>query len=433
MSKERVFTAEASAIVFGPGATREVGARVRAFGCRNVLVVTDPLVAELPPVTTTVTSLEEAGVAYELFAAVRVEPTDESWRAAIAATVAGNFDGFVSVGGGSVIDTAKAANLYSTWPDEFMAYVYPPLGEGKAVPGPLKPHVAVPTTAGTGSETTGNAVFDLSSTHVKTAIAHRSLRPGLGIVDPENTRTMPPLVAACSGLDVLCHALESYTAISFDERDAVADPLKRTVYQGANPMSDVWSARAIELCAGNLVRAVQDAGDDEARAAMCLASTAAGIGFGNAGVALPHAMSYPVSALARDFVPEGYPDAHAIVPHGMSVILTAPAVFRWQASAKPERHLEAACLLGADVRGAGPDDAGEILANALTSLMKELGMPNGLNAVGITDVDLDALVQGTLPQSRITQLGPRPASKSDFREMFANSMTIWRGTARTEL
>lgn len=239
MPNESIFTADASSVVFGPGATREVGARIRALGCRNVLVVTDPRVGELPPVSNTVASLEEAGVAYDIFADTRVEPTDVSWQQAIEAASQGGYDGFVSVGGGSVIDTAKIANLFSTWPDEFMAYVYPPLGEGKPVPGPLKPHIAIPTTAGTGSETTGNAVFDLSSAHVKTAISHRSLRPSVGIIDPENTRTMPPMVAACSGLDVLSHALESYTAIPFTNREAATDPLKRTVYQGSNPMSDV--------------------------------------------------------------------------------------------------------------------------------------------------------------------------------------------------
>lgn len=425
MTNEQIFTADASSVVFGPGATSEVGARVRALGCRNVLVVTDPRISELPPVANVVASLEEARVAYEIFADVRVEPTDASWQVAIAAAAAGGFDGFVSVGGGSVMDTAKVANLYSTWPDDFMAYVYPPLGQGKPVPGPLKPHVAVPTTAGTGSETTGNAVFDLSSAHVKTAIAHRALRPTVGIIDPDNTRTMPPMVAACSGLDVLSHALESYTAIPFNHREAALDPMKRTVYQGANPLSDVWSTRAIELCAANIRRTVEDPEDDEARGAMFLASTSAGIGFGNAGVHLPHAMSYPVSALARNFVPEGYPGDHTLVPHGMSVILTAPAVFRWTAEADPGRHLESARLLGADVRGASPEDAGDILVDALIAVMKAVGMPNGLNAVGITDADLDALVAGTLPQSRLTQLSPRATSEADYRAMFADSMTIW--------
>ncbi|HYJ12681.1 MAG TPA: hydroxyacid-oxoacid transhydrogenase [Thermomicrobiales bacterium] len=425
MTKETIYTADASSIVFGAGATKEVGARIRALGCRNVLVVTDPRVGELPPMANVVASLEEAGVAFEIFADVRVEPTDVAWEAAISAASQGGFDGFISVGGGSVIDTAKIANLYTTWPDEFLAYVYPPLGQGKPVPGPLKPHIAIPTTAGTGSETTGNAVFDLSSAHVKTAIAHRSLRPTMGIIDPDNTRTMPPMVAACSGLDVLCHALESYTAIPFSQREAATDPLKRTVYQGANPLSDIWAARAIELGARYLVRAVQDSNDDEAREGMFLASTTAGIGFGNAGVHLPHAMSYPVSALARNYVAPGYPTDHTLVPHGMSVILTAPSIFRWTAVADPTRHLEAARLLGADVEGAAPDDAGTILASTLITLMQQVNMPNGLNAVGITNDDLDDLVKGTLPQSRITQISPRPATDADYRSMFADAMTIW--------
>ena len=425
MTLETVFSTDASSVVFGPGATREAGPRIKALGCKRVLLVTDPRLAQLPAVATTKESLVKAGVEFDVFDRVRVEPTDASFQEAIDVATAGNYDGFVSVGGGSTIDTAKVANLYATHPADFMAYVYPPLGEGRQVPGPLKPHVAIPTTAGTGSETTGNAVFDLHSAHVKTAIAHRYLRPNLGIIDPDNTRTMPPMVAAASGLDVLSHALESFTAKPFDTREAPEDPLKRTIYQGANPLSDIWSARAIELCAMYLVRAVLDADDDEARTNMMLASTAAGIGFGNAGVHLPHAMSYPISALARNYHPEGYPDDHAIVPHGISVILTAPAIFRWTSVANPERHLEAAKLLGVDTRGAAATDGGELLAGALIDLMKQVEMPNGLNGVGITLDDMPTLVKGTLPQSRITQLSPRPADEDAYRELFAASMTNW--------
>lgn len=425
MALETVFSTDASSVIFGPGATREVGPRIRALGCKRVLIVTDPRIAQLPAVATAKESLAKAGVEVDIFDRVRVEPTDASFQEAIDIATAGKYDGFVSVGGGSTIDTAKVANLYSTHPAEFMAYVYPPLGEGRQVPGPLKPHVAIPTTAGTGSETTGNAVFDLHSAHVKTAIAHRYLRPNLGIIDPDNTRTMPPMVAAASGLDVLSHALESFTAKPFDTREAPEDPLKRTIYQGANPLSDIWSARAIELCAKYLVRAVATADDDEARTNMMLASTAAGIGFGNAGVHLPHAMSYPISALARNYHPEGYPDDHAIVPHGISVILTAPAIFRWTSIANPERHLEAARLLGGDTRGASVNDGGELLAKGLIELMHKVEMPNGLNGVGITLDDMPTLVKGTLPQSRITQLSPRAADEDAYRDLFAASMTNW--------
>jgi hydroxyacid-oxoacid transhydrogenase len=425
MVLETVFSTDASSIVFGSGATREVGPRARAYGLKRVLLVTDPRLASLPPVETAKESLRQAGVEFDVFDRVRVEPTDSSWLDAIEVATAGNYDGFVSVGGGSTIDTAKIANLYSTWPADLMDYVYPPLGLGKAVPGPIKPHLAIPTTAGTGSETTGNAIFDLSSAHVKTAVANRVLRPTIGIVDPDNTRTLPANVAAASGLDVLSHALESWTAMPFSSREAPEDPIKRTVYQGANPLSDVWSAKAIELGAQYLVRAVNDPSDDEARTAMMLASTAAGIGFGNAGVHLPHAMSYPIAGLARNYIPDGYPNDHAIVPHGISVILTAPAVFRWTAPANPARHFEAARLLGADIRGAGDDDAGKILSDTLIDLMHKVNMPNGMRAVGIVESDLDDLIKGTLPQARITQLSPRPATEDDYSEIFRQSFDIW--------
>ena len=145
-------------------------------------------------------SLREAGIDPVIYDGVRVEPTDESFSDAIDFAANGQFDGYVAVGGGSSIDTAKAANLYATYPAELLAYVNQPLGEGRQVPGPVRPLIAIPTTAGTGSETTGTAIFDMLSIHTKTGIAHRALRPALGIVDPDNTRSLPPMVAAGSGL-----------------------------------------------------------------------------------------------------------------------------------------------------------------------------------------------------------------------------------------
>jgi hydroxyacid-oxoacid transhydrogenase len=425
MAFETILTMDTSSIKYGSGATREIGDDALRLGCRRVLLVTDPRISAMPPVQTALGVLQRSGVEVEVFDRVRVEPTDASFREAIDAATDGRFDGFVAVGGGSVIDTAKAANLYSTHPADFLAYVNPPIGEGQPVPGPLKPLIAVPTTAGTGSETTGVAIFDLPAVKAKTGIAHRALRPALGVVDPEHTRTLPPMVAACSGLDVLSHALESFTALPYTMRPASPEPRLRPAYQGANPISDVWAAQAIRMCAEYLVRAVDDPSDDEARGQMQLAAAFAGIGFGNAGVHLPHGMSYPISGLARAFVPQGYPDDHAIVPHGMSVILTAPAVFRWAAAASPQRHLEAARLLDADAAGAGPEEAGEVLASALIRVMRRVGMPNGLRAVGITEADLDPLVEGTLPQHRVTKLSPRPAGPEELRQLFVASMTIW--------
>jgi hydroxyacid-oxoacid transhydrogenase len=293
------------------------------------------------------------------------------------------------------------------------------------VPGPLRPLAAIPTTTGTGSETTGVAIFDLLGLKAKTGIAHRALRPSIGLVDPDNTRTLPKMVVACSGFDVLCHGLESYTALPFRERPAPEHPGMRPAYQGSNPISDVWALRAIEMVARNMARAVHDPTDTEARSQMLLAATFAGVGFGNAGCHLPHGMSYPVSGMVRSFTVEGYPGDAPLVPHGMSVVLNAPAVFRFTAAASPDRHLHAARLLGADVRGAGPEDAGEALAGAIIRLMRQMEMPNGLGAVGYTAADAPALTQGALPQHRVIKLSPRPVSAQDLTQLFQSSMTLW--------
>ncbi|HUY99721.1 MAG TPA: hydroxyacid-oxoacid transhydrogenase [Thermomicrobiaceae bacterium] len=425
MTTETIFTMDTSSIKFGPGSTHEVGYDMQQLDARRVMVVTDPRVAQTETVATVMDALQGEGLDAVLYDRVRVEPTDLSFRDAIDFAVQGHFDGYVAVGGGSSMDTAKAANLYATYPADFLAYVNRPIGEGRPVPGRLQPLIAVPTTAGTGSETTGVAIFDLTEMHAKTGIAHRALRPVMGIVDPDNTRTLPRMVAACSGLDVLSHALESFTALPYDRREAPEIPAMRPAYQGANPISDIWARQAIHMVAANLVRAIEDPDDVEARGQMLLAAAFAGIGFGNAGVHLPHGMSYPVSGMVRDFVPEGYPRDHAILPHGMSVILHAPAVFRFTAPANPERHLEAARLMGADTAGAGPQDAGQVLAGAIVDLMRRLGMPNGLAAVGFESDDVADLVAGTLPQHRVTKLSPRPAGEEDLRQLFLDSMRAW--------
>ena len=422
---ETAYTIDTSSIKFGAGVTREVGYEMHRLGTRRVMVVTDPVMANSEAVAVTLESLRSEGIDAVLFDRVSVEPTDVSFKEAIAFAREGNFDGYVAVGGGSSIDTAKAANLYATWPADFLAYVNAPIGEGRPVPGPLKPLIAIPTTSGTGSETTGVAIFDFLEMEAKTGIAHRALRPVMGIVDPLHARTLPSEVVAYSGFDVLCHALESYTALPFSERDAPEDPSLRPSYQGANPISDVWATRAVEMVAGSMVRAYDDAADIEARSQMMLAATFAGVGFGNAGCHLPHGMSYPVSGMVREFCPDGYPQDAPLVPHGMSVILNAPAVFRFTAPTNPARHLHAARLMGQEVHGASPEDAGEILVDAIIGLMRRVNVPNGLSAIGYSEDDLDKLVEGTLPQHRVVKLSPRPAGAEELRSLFRDSMNIW--------
>jgi hydroxyacid-oxoacid transhydrogenase len=426
MPRETAFEMAGSSVRFGSGVTREVGLDLADVGVRRALVVTDPVVARLAPLQTVLQSLHDAGVEAVVYDRVRVEPTDVSFRDAIDFGARAAADGIVAVGGGSAIDTAKAVNLYTTYPpEEFLDYVNAPVGKAMPVPGALKPLIAIPTTAGTGSETTGVSIFDLTTLHAKTGIASRRLKPILGLLDPDNTRTMPPAVAASSGLDILSHAVESFTAIPYSSRPHPGSPRLRPAYQGSNPISDMWALQALRLVAAHLVAAVDDPSNDEARGQMMLAASYAGVGFGNAGVHLPHGMSYPVSGHVKEFRAPGYVVDHPLVPHGVSVILNAPAVFRFTAAADPARHLLVAEALGADVSGANAADAGKILADRITWFMRRLSVPNGLKALGYTTADIPALVEGTLPQHRVTKLSPRPAGPDELAALFEEAMVAW--------
>jgi len=426
MNNEIAFEMATSNLRFGAGVTREIGMDLTDLGVRTALVVTDATLSRLSPVQTVLEALDSAHVNAVLFDRVRVEPTDESFRDAIQFAHATPTDGIVAVGGGSVIDTAKAVNLYTTYPPaDFLDYVNAPVGKALPVPGPLKPLVAIPTTAGTGSETTGVSIFDLTALHAKTGIASRRLKPTLGVLDPENTRTMPKAVATSSGLDILSHAVESFTAIPYTSRPRPASPAVRPAYQGSNPISDIWALQALRMVGHSLIASVEDPGNDRARAEMILAASYAGVGFGNAGVHLPHGMSYPVSGQVKSYRIAGYPTDHPLIPHGISVILNAPAVFRFTASANPARHLIAAEALGANVSGAKEADAGRILSDRIIWFMERLGVPNGLKAVGYSSADIPQLVEGTLPQHRVTKLSPRPATPDDLAAMFEDAMVGW--------
>jgi len=420
---ETAFSIDASRIVFGRGALVEVGDHARALGSRRVALFTDPRLAQSEHVAAVRKSLQGAGVDCADYSEVKVEPTDVSFQAAAVFASEGRFDGYVSVGGGSVIDTCKAAALYATHAASFLTYVNKPVGAGAPVPGPLPPHIACPTTCGTGSETTGIAVCDVLSLRAKTGIASSRLRPALAVVDPTCTRTLPAEVVAASGFDVLCHALESYTARPYSGRQKPSPYSARPMSQGANPWSDSGSREAMRLTARNLVPAVR--GDFAAREQLAWAATLAGIAFGNAGVHLPHAMAYAVAGLVRDFRMRGYPQDEPMVPHGISVVVNAPSVFRFTAEACPDRHLEAAEGLGAEVRGAAAGDAGEIVARRLESFMRETSVPNGLSAVGYGEGDVNSLTAGTIVQQRLLNNAPRETFELELDGLFRSALRYW--------
>nr|XP_003480118.1 hydroxyacid-oxoacid transhydrogenase, mitochondrial isoform X2 [Cavia porcellus] len=420
------FEMAVSNIRYGAGVTKEVGMDLQNMGAKNVCLMTDKNLSQLPPVKAVMDSLVKNGINFQLYDNVRVEPTDTSFMDAIEFAKKGTFDAYVAVGGGSTMDTCKAANLYASSPQsEFLDYVNAPIGKGKPVSVPLKPLIAVPTTSGTGSETTGVAIFDYEHLKVKTGIASRAIKPTLGLVDPLHTLHMPGQVVANSGFDVLCHALESYTALPYHMRAPALPTHLSTAYQGSNPISDIWSIQALRIVAKYLKRAVRNPDDLEARSNMHLASAFAGIGFGNAGVHLCHGMSYPISGLVKTYKAKDYSVDHPLVPHGLSVVLTSPAVFTFTGKMFPERHLETAEILGADTRTTKIQDAGLVLADTLRKFLFDLNVDNGLAALGYSKADIPALVKGTLPQERVTKLAPCPQSEEDLSALFEASMELY--------
>jgi alcohol dehydrogenase class IV len=423
LTEETIFTWGAPPLKFGAGALDEVGFEMSQFNVKRVLILTDPTINRTGIPARIADLLQQRGISSEIFDGVHVEPTDDSMdKAAGYAREQGPWDGFIAVGGGSSIDTAKAVNLMVTDEGELMDYINKPIGKAVAPKGQLKPLIAIPTTAGTGSESTAMCVLDVLSMKVKTGISHWRLRPTLAIVDPLLTLTLPPEVTAAAGMDIVCHALESYTARWYESFNR-KQPEERVTYCGSNPVSDLWCEKALTLLAGSFRTAVHQGDDLAARTNMMMAATFAGMGFGNSGVHIPHANAYPIAGMVKDFHPAGYPQDEPMVPHGMSVSLTAPEAFRFGFPSAPDRHLRAAALLAPDADKR--NDEREQLPAVLVDLMRDIGIPNGIGAVGYTEADIPELVPGTMKQQRLLATCARTPTEDDIADIFAKSMQNW--------
>ncbi|MGD8626125.1 MAG: hydroxyacid-oxoacid transhydrogenase [Anaerolineae bacterium] len=414
---------------FGLGATEELGYELKTMGAEKVLLVADGHLRPHGLVDKVKAIIEDEGIALTIYDQIHIEPTDVSLRHAIDFAAGVDLDAFVALGGGSTIDTAKAMNLYTTYPADLYDYINQPIGKGKPVPGPLRPLIALPTTAGTGAETTAVLVLDLLDLHLKTGISSNHCRPAMAIVDPLNTLTTSPQVTASCGLDVFTHAAESFTIKPYNMRPRPPSPAQRGAYVGANPISDLWSEKAVEWAGAYLRRAVYNGHDLEARTYMAMGSTFAGIGYGNAGVHVPHALGYPIAGMIEEakpaWVPPGYGVDEPMVPHGISTALTAPACFRFTAPTDPQKHARLAELLGANVEGLPAMEAAEKLPQAITRLLRDVGCPNGLSALGYTQAHLDFMVEGGWKQQRLLVGSPRPVTRDDLRRILDESMVLW--------
>jgi hydroxyacid-oxoacid transhydrogenase len=421
---EEVFTYGAPNLKFGPGASDEIGFDLHSnYGSKRVLVVTDKGIAATGTPQKVADQMSTYGVEAHVFDGVHVEPTDVSLQQAVDwARENGPWDAFVAVGGGSSIDTAKAINLMTTNPGELMDYINAPVGGGQNPSKPLNPLIAVPTTTGTGAESTTICVLDVLSLRVKTGISHARLRPTMAVVDPLLTLTQPAGVTAAAGMDILCHALESYTAKPYTSYER-KQPDQRVPYCGANPVADMWSEKALRLLSKSFRTSVKQGDNHEARMDMAMAATFAGMGFGNAGVHIPHANAYPIAGQVKDFHPDGYPADEPMVPHGMSVSLTAPEAFRFTFEANPDRHLYIADLLAPNLGNEHkPEDR---LPAALMDLMRDIGIPNGIGGVGYDENDISELVDGTMKQQRLLATAPKEVTEDDAAGIFNRSLELW--------
>ncbi|MFC5994033.1 hydroxyacid-oxoacid transhydrogenase [Pseudonocardia hispaniensis] len=424
LTEETIFTWGAPPLKFGAGAADEVGFEMSLYGVKRVLIVTDPGINAIGAPQRIADNLKRYEIESEIFDGVHVEPTDDSMNKATEyARAQGPWDGFVAVGGGSSIDTAKAINLLTTYPGDLMDYVNKPIGAAKTPPGQLRPLIAIPTTAGTGSESTAMCVLDILSMKVKTGISHWRLRPTLAVIDPLLTMSLPPEVTASAGMDIVCHAVESYTARWYRDFDR-KKPEERVTYCGSNPVSDLWCEKAMRLLAQSFRDAVHRGSEDvEARSNMMMAATFAGMGFGNSGVHIPHANGYPIAGMVRDYRPSGYPQDEPMVPHGQSVSLTAPEAFRFSFDSAPQRHLRAAELM--DPRADKVNDPREQLPSVLISLMRDIGIPSGIGAVGYTEADVPDLVPGTMKQQRLLATCPKVPTEDDIADILTKSISNW--------
>ncbi len=417
--RERIFTVEATPVKFGPGAALETGWELRRLSARRVFFVVDPEVLRLGLAEAVLDSVRAEGIGITVYSDVETEPTLACFERAVAAARAADADAFAALGGGSAIDIAKVANLVVSDGGAIMEYVNAPVGGGRQPAGALRPLLAIPTTPGSGSEATTVAILDLPELKIKTGISHRRLRPTQAVVDPELTRSAPSAVIASAGLDVVCHAAESFLSRPYTSRPRPATPGERPPYPGSNPVADLWSAQAIRNGGQYLRRAVQDAGDGEARGAMMLSATMAGVGFGSAGVHIPHACAYPIAGLKHEYRHPGYPGEKNFVPHGFSVIVTSPAAFRFTFDSDPVRHIQAASMLtGKDYEG----DDRDALPGALLSLMRDVQAPLSVREFGYADSDISALVDGAMKQQRLLNVAPRTPTADDLARIFAESM-----------
>jgi alcohol dehydrogenase class IV len=384
----------AGQLVFGRNAADNVGEIVRRLGARRVFLVTDSILLEAGVVEPVHAPLSEAGVVVKIFSEGEPEPSLRAADAAIAAARGFRPDAIIGLGGGSNMDLAKITAVILTHGGQPLDYA----GDDR-VPGPILPLLCVPTTAGTGSEMSAASVLSDTDNQMKVGVLSNYLRPAAAIVDPLLTVSCPPKVTADSGIDALTHAIEAYTAV--DNADFPLPHGERSVYQGRHPFGDMLAERAVRLIGANLRRAVRDGADLEAREGMALGATLAGMAFSNVGVALVHALEYPVGGATH-------------CSHGAGNGLLLPYVMRYNAPKRLAAFASLASLLGEDVTGLSDERAAEQAVVAVERLRADIGIPTRLRDLGVKENQLRPFAEKALGIKRILRVNPRTPTLGDL-------------------
>ncbi|WP_418286452.1 hydroxyacid-oxoacid transhydrogenase [Halorubrum sp. DTA46] len=405
---ETVWTFDvADRVSFGVGAAEELGDELDAFDASSVLFVSDAGVVDAGVVSHLTTRLPDA-IDYDVYGEVEPEPDIDVFRALLEHARDVQPDVVIGVGGGSAMDAAKTTGALLEADDGPLAYVAPPTGDGKAVPASGRPTICVPTTAGTGAETSPVTVISLPAQDTKVGISSRHQYPDLALLDPTLTVTLPPRQTASSGMDALSQAIEAYTVRRFDQKPRAAGPADRPDYGGRTSLTDSFALQAIELIAENIRRVVGNGQDLDARANMLFGSFCAGVAYTNAGVTVNHAMAMAIGGRLHS-------------PHGATVATLLPASLRYNGAAAPDRHERVAEFLGVDV-GTSDAPAGTQAADAVAALAADLDLPDGLSAFGATEDDVEQFAERTLQLERLTAGNPRNLTRDAVETMIERSL-----------
>jgi alcohol dehydrogenase class IV len=388
----------AGQLIFGRNASGQLGEVARRLGAERVLIVTDPMLLGAGVADRVRAPIEQLGMHVKVFDGGEPEPSIAAAEACIDAGERFQANLIVGLGGGSNMDLAKITATVLRHEGSPRDY----FGDDR-IPGPIWPLICVPTTAGTGSEVSAAAVLTDTATQMKIGILSNYLRPQVAVVDPLLTVSCPSKVTADSGIDALTHAIEAYTAI--DNADFPLPAGERSVYQGRHPLGECLAEKAIELIGANLRRAVANGNDLDAREGMALGATLAGLAFSNIGVALVHAMEYPVGGAVH-------------CSHGAGNGLLLPHVMRFHKEVRGKEFAGIARLLGADVTGLKPEEAAERAIAAVDQLRNDIGVPARLRDLGVRPEQLSLFAEKAFAIKRILRVNPRAVTVRDIEAIF---------------